>query len=229
MNNHQAGVKLDHNKTRPRPRLLPKRRQTLRAKVVHYASQQERKRKKIQKTTNYFSSPTWLSSFSAAILKLGSIVPFRAWIIRLGSMSAEFHGSFCVLVSHICTVSLRFCFIFGRTLWVCLNCGPKCQISQIYNKNFRLVYSTEIAHWREQIDWNVHSEGKTSLPSVKHWLAWRRMGAALPRITGNQLMVDVKHSKVNLRFSSSSVSTVVRCKFCCHPVDQPRYCRSATT
>lgn len=36
------------------------------------------------------SSPTWLSSFSAAILMLGSIVPLRACIMRLGSMSV--HG-----------------------------------------------------------------------------------------------------------------------------------------
>lgn len=79
---------------------------------------------KNKQKNNYFSSPTWLSSVSAAILKLGSMVPLRAWIIRLGSMCVQFQCSFCVLVSHIYAVSLRFCFTSSQALWLCIHCGP---------------------------------------------------------------------------------------------------------
>lgn len=61
------------------------------------------------------SSPTWLSSFSAAILILGSIVPLRACIIRLGSMCV---GDFFILPFLTVTYAfslLLFCYRFTQT------------------------------------------------------------------------------------------------------------------
>lgn len=64
------------------------------------------------------SSPTWLSSFSAAILMLGSIVPLRACIIRLGSMCVHGFLFSRFSLSHKYPLSLLlFCYRFTQTLW----------------------------------------------------------------------------------------------------------------
>jgi len=43
----------------------------------------------LPKETSLDGSLTWLSSFSAASLRFGSMVPFRACMIRLGSIRPD--------------------------------------------------------------------------------------------------------------------------------------------
>lgn len=63
------------------------------------------------------SSPTWLSSFSADILMLGSIVPLRACIIRLGSMCIHDFSLSRFSLSYKYALSLLFPYRFTQTLW----------------------------------------------------------------------------------------------------------------
>lgn len=69
------------------------------------------------------SSPTWLSSFSAAILILGSIVPLRACIILLGSMCVEDFFILPFLTVTYAFSPLLFCYRFTQTFRA-LHFGP---------------------------------------------------------------------------------------------------------
>lgn len=148
------------------------------------------------KQTSYFRSPTWLSSFSAAILRLGSIVPFRAWIIRLGSICVQFHGSFCVFKPHTWSVSWRYCPKFSRALWAAhtaARTGTNTTITKTtsahYIKNKRL-------HWRRTVKKRVVSSGGAFILKAVAVLFCQTVAGltekaeALPRFTGN-----VKQSK----------------------------------